>query len=71
MSPKETEIHEKIYMNLTNLLDRIDLAIYHIQQSSEDYNDHLSDLRTSKRSIKAMLNKDFDQLARHKKLIPN
>lgn len=67
MNKKETEIHETIDMNLTNLLDKIDLSIYHIDQSHEDYDHHLYDLQQVKKRIKRILNTDFDKLARSRK----
>ncbi|NJM80979.1 MAG: hypothetical protein HC854_17695 [Flavobacterium sp.] len=67
MNKKELEIHEAVDMTLTNILDKIDLAIYHIDKSNEDYNNHIYNLQEMKKNIKKILNKDFDKLARNKK----
>jgi hypothetical protein len=50
------------------LLDKIDLAIYHIEKSNIDYNHHIDTLLKTKKDIKKILNTDFDKLARNKKI---
>jgi len=67
MNKKETEVHETIDMSLTNLLNKIDLSVYHIAQSNEDYDHHIYDLQEFKRRVKRILNTDFDKLARNRK----
>ena len=67
MNKKETIIHEAIGMNLTNLLDKIDLCIYHLQTSHEDYDHHIYDMLQIKKRAKRVLNADFDKLAINKK----
>jgi hypothetical protein len=67
MNKKETKIHETLDSNLTDLLDKIDLCMWHMQQSNEDYKNHLYDLQQIKRGIKIILNADFDKLARSRK----
>ena len=67
MNSKETAIHEAVAMSLTHVLDKIDLTIYHIEKSNEEYHNHIQELQKNKKSIKKILNADFDELARSRK----
>jgi hypothetical protein len=63
ITQKEKEIHEAIQMNLNNLLDKIDLVIFHLKKSNFDYKDYTTELLKYQFGIKNILENDFNEKA--------
>jgi hypothetical protein len=63
ITQKEKEIHEAIQMNLNNLLDKIDLAIFHFKKSNFDYKNYTAELLKYQFGIKNILENDFNEKA--------
>lgn len=65
MTIKELNTRNQVGMSLRNILDRIDLAVYHTQKVEvyEDVDDDVNQLMLAKETIKKVLNKGYDLCA--------